>query len=278
MNKTFKMGKRTVSILGCGWLGLPLAKFLINKNYQVKGSTPTQDKLNLLKESGIEAYKVFLDPNINQDFHKDFFNSEILIINFPPIRRDDIEDFHSKQFKSLIEQINCSSIKKVIFVSSTSVYANENREISEEDTQTPEKKSGKALRMVEQMLNAQENFSTTIIRFGGLIGYDRKPGRFLSRMKTTINGSSPINLLHQDDCINIIHHIMEKELWGEIYNACCPEHPTKKEFYAKAALIGGFNLPKFTNSIGSFKIISPKKLINTGYSFKYSNPIDALPF
>ncbi len=276
MNKTTKMANKTISILGCGWLGLPLAKFLINASYQVKGST--QNNLELLEKSGIAAYKISLDPNINPDFNKNFFNSEILIINFPPKRRDDIEDFHPRQVKSLIDQINNSSVKKVVFISSTSVYANVNREVTEEDNQIPEKASGKALRKVEQMLCEETNFSTSIIRFGGLIGYDRKPGRFLSKIKTDIDGNSPVNLLHQDDCVNIITHVIENELWGKIYNACCPIHPSKKEFYEKAALIGGFGLPNFNQSKGAFKIISSEKLIQTGFSFKYTNPIDALPF
>lgn len=278
MNKTSKMAQRTISILGCGWLGMPLAKFLVRTNHQVKGSTPTESKLDSIKESGIKAYKIFLNPNINEDFQKDFFNSEILIINFPPKRRDDIEDFHPKQFHSLIEQINNSTITKVILISSTSVYANLNREVTEEDHQIPEKASGKALRKVEQILCSENKFSTTIIRFGGLIGYDRKPGRFLSKMKTAIEGKSPVNLLHQDDCINIISHVIENNLWGDVYNACCPEHPTKKDFYEKAAAIGGFSLPNFKHSKNTFKIISCEKLINTGFSFKYANPIDALPF
>ena len=42
-----------VSILGCGWLGLPLAKALIGEGYTVKGSTTTPAKLNLLKEEGV---------------------------------------------------------------------------------------------------------------------------------------------------------------------------------------------------------------------------------
>ena len=36
---------KTISILGCGWLGHPLAKFLISENFIVKGSTTTISKL-----------------------------------------------------------------------------------------------------------------------------------------------------------------------------------------------------------------------------------------
>jgi len=279
MNNALNRPKKSISILGCGWLGLPLAKFFISRNFTIKGSTPTQEKISLLEKEKIQAFTIFLNPDLNSDFEKDFFNSEILIINFPPKRRSDIEEFHPKQFNSLIREINLSTIKKVIFISSTSVYANTNRVVTEKNNEIPEKSSGKALRKVEQMLVSQQNFTTTIVRFGGLIGYDRKPGRFFSNMQRAIEGEAPVNLIHQDDCINIISHIVENELWGEIYNACCPEHPTKKEFYEEAAKTGGFKIPQFSTSKSSCKIISSDKLIKeTNYKFKYTNPIKALPF
>ncbi|WP_461629352.1 Rossmann-fold NAD(P)-binding domain-containing protein [Labilibaculum euxinus] len=276
MNKTLYKQEKTISILGCGWLGLPLAKFLMKNACSVKGSTPTPEKISRLAQDGITPYLIFFDPEINADFDADFFNSEILIVNFPPKRREDIEEFHPKQFKALIEQLNLSSVKKVIFISSTSVYANLNRLVTEEDNQIPEKNSGKALRIVEKMLLSQQNFQTSIIRFGGLIGYDRKPGRFFSKMKNAVEGDTPVNLIHQDDCINIISHLIENNLWGEIYNACCPKHPSRKEFYEEAAKKGGFESPKFVSNQSPYKIISSAKLEKTHYKFKFSNPIDAL--
>jgi len=276
MNKTLYKQEKTISILGCGWLGLPLAKFLMKNACSVKGSTPTPEKISRLAQDEITPYLIFFDPEINADFDANFFNSEILIVNFPPKRREDIEEFHPKQFKALIEQLNLSSVKKVIFISSTSVYANLNRLVTEEDNQIPDKNSGKALRIVEKMLLSQQNFQTSIIRFGGLIGYDRKPGRFFSKMKNDVEGDTPVNLINQDDCINIISHLIENNLWGEIYNACCPKHPSRKEFYEEAAKKGGFESPKFVSNQSPYKIISSAKLENTNYKFKFSNPIDAL--
>ena len=34
----------TISILGCGWLGLPLADYLIGKGYELKGSTEDPER------------------------------------------------------------------------------------------------------------------------------------------------------------------------------------------------------------------------------------------
>ncbi|MFA8435880.1 MAG: SDR family oxidoreductase [Marinifilaceae bacterium] len=273
MDKNFS----TISILGCGWLGLPLAKYLVKQHFTVKGSTLQIEKLNQLKQAGIAPYRIELSPEINIDFNAEFFDSDILIVNFPPKRRNDIEEFHPKQIETLINQIHQSKIQKVLFVSSTSVYPNLNREVTEKDVLPAEKGSGKALQIAEQMLMKEQKFETTIIRFGGLIGYDRQPGRFLAGRKQLKDGFAPVNLIHQDDCIGIIATIIKGNHWGKIYNACCPEHPTRKEFYEKAAQIGGFELPEFNQDKQNFKIVSSEKLtLETGYQFKYRNPTNTL--
>lgn len=67
-----------------------------------------------------------------------------------------------------------------MFISSTSVYGNLNREITEEDETFPETESGKALVKVEKLLRNEKEINITILRFGGLIGYERNPGNFLA--------------------------------------------------------------------------------------------------
>ena len=42
------MSQNKIGIIGCGWLGLPLAKEFISNNYKVKGSTTTKEKLETL--------------------------------------------------------------------------------------------------------------------------------------------------------------------------------------------------------------------------------------
>ena len=37
-----------ISILGCGWLGLPLAKAIVENGFSVKGSTTSSEKIATL--------------------------------------------------------------------------------------------------------------------------------------------------------------------------------------------------------------------------------------
>ena len=52
--------RQNISILGCGWLGLELAKTLIAKDYSVKGSTTSTHKINSFKAAGITPFIIKL--------------------------------------------------------------------------------------------------------------------------------------------------------------------------------------------------------------------------
>ena len=52
-----------ISILGCGWLGFPLAKALVSKGFSVKGSTTSDEKIAVLKNAGIEPFLIALSEN-----------------------------------------------------------------------------------------------------------------------------------------------------------------------------------------------------------------------
>ena len=49
---------KKISILGCGWLGLPLAKSLIEKGFSIKGSTTSEEKLQVLQNAGIQPFLI----------------------------------------------------------------------------------------------------------------------------------------------------------------------------------------------------------------------------
>ena len=55
------MTKPAISIIGCGWLGLPTAQYLLQQGYPVKGSTTTPSKLSILEEKGITPHLLQLE-------------------------------------------------------------------------------------------------------------------------------------------------------------------------------------------------------------------------
>jgi nucleoside-diphosphate-sugar epimerase len=259
--------KQRISILGCGWYGLELAKLLIKRNYLVKGSTTSTQKLSLLEEVGISAYLINLGTaEVQIDPH--FLESELLIICIPPKKSASEQNLYVYKIKQLIQAINSSPIQNVIFISSTAVYGDDNKTINENEPPQPITDSGKAILETEILLKAQDNFQTTILRFAGLVGPGRNPGRFFAGKTGIPNGSAPINLIHLDDCVSLTYQIITQNAYGYTFNACSPDHPQKQEFYTRASLTAGLEKPAFINELKDWKIIEDSltsKLLNYNY-------------
>ena len=253
-----------ISILGCGWLGFPLAKALTGNGFSVKGSTTSSEKIVGLKQAGITPFLIELRENgINGNADEFLEESQVLIINIPPkLRGNSSENFVSK-IKNSVPFIEKSKIKKVLFVSSTSVYSDKETVVTEETIPIPDTESGKQLLECEKLLQHNFHFQTTILRFGGLIGEDRNPIHFLAGRTNIENPNAPINLIHQEDCIGIILKIIESNCWEETFNAVAPFHPNREDYYSQKAKEYKLELPIFATSKPSVgKTILSDKLEN----------------
>ena len=242
-----------ISILGCGWLGLPLARQLVQQGHQIKGSTTSQEKIEVMKSIGIIPYLIKLTEEEPQ--WVDFLKTDVLVITIP------IKEI--KPFKYLIKTL--ASTVKVIYTSSTAVYLPSTAPINEKDaldTQHP-------LLAIEQVIQNSENPST-IIRLAGLFDQRRHPGRWFAN-KVLIHPDGPVNLIHLDDCLGIIDKIITYQVWNQIFNACANEHPSRKDFYTRASRALGSPPPQINAQKTSIKIIDnqwlKKKL---DFSFRVS--------
>ncbi len=271
---------KTIAILGCGGLGLPLAKSLLSKGYEVKGSTTSESKLEVLKNAGILPFQIQLETHQIIGTIEDFLKeTDVLIIDIPPGLRREVSTSKEMKFVNKIEKlityVEKSGIKKVLFVSSTSVYGDSFPivEITEETKPNPDTESGNQLFVSENLLQNNIYFKTTVIRFGGLLGDDRHPINFLAGRTNVENPDAPVNLIQREDCIGIIEKILnqvEYDIWGETFNAVAPQHPTRKTYYQKKAQLFNLPLPTFAkHSESKGKMISSKKVETIlGYSFQ----------
>jgi nucleoside-diphosphate-sugar epimerase len=268
------MSNQTVSIIGCGWLGLPLAKQLINQGKTVKGSTTSAEKLSVLQQAGIEAYLLNLIPEPIGNL-QDLLEANTLIIDIPPKAGKMGDDFHPKQIQHLVESVRRSPVQHVLYVSSTSVYPELNRAMVEVDVMTPNQAATPALVQAEQYVQElATDRNVTILRCGGLMGYDRIPGKYIAG-KQVDSSDVPVNYLHRDDAIGILSTIIDHQITG-VFNAVSPEHPTREAIYRKSCADFEYALPTFVTPAQpvNYKVISPEKLIQTtGYVFNYSDPL-----
>ena len=257
----------SISILGCGWFGEPLAEALLEKEYNVKGSTTSGEKLKSLSNKGIEAYLIDLNPNFQGD--SKFLESEILLINIPPKVKVFGEAYHINQIQSLLSVCqNQVKLKKIVLVSSTSVYPNEDKTMTEKDTDPDH-----FLKKVEDLVIdfAQKNSKKyLIVRFGGLMGYDRNPCKYFS--KDTAHDHSRVNYLHRDDAIGSILCLIEENIWNETLNVLSPEHPSRSQIWLNCVSKSNLSIGKTKKSTN--KVVSSEKFISRSkYQFKYPDPL-----
>jgi len=233
-----------------------LAEHFILLGHLVKAWATTESRLPELR--CIKADPFIIDIGKPSSNFQTFLQADILIVNIPNKNTDNFSD--------LIQEIGKSEVRKVLFVSSISVYENRNKTISESNG---EESKQNPLSAIEAMFRKSNKFQTTIVRFGGLSGYSRNPGKFFRNGRLVRDSDSNVNLIHRDDCIKIISQIVEQNIWDEDFNCCADTHPTKREFYTQATKQIGAPAPDFDESGGmSFKIISNQKVKRIlNYSF-----------
>jgi len=265
----------SVSIIGLGWLGLPLAIALKEKGLEVKGSTTSPEKVDELNSRGISTFLLKLIPHPEGRAFLKLFESEILFINIPPRSRTMPESFHPEQIKFIKSMAVQAGVKKIIYISSTSVYPDPNMELDESFLLTKENTGNSSLFQAENMLLKDRNYDLTIIRFGGLLGVDRIPGKYFSG-KTNVVGDSPVNYIHRDDAVGISSWVIENNLWNQVFNGVAPYHPKRKLVYEKNALDLGFAPPIDYAPLGKneWKQISSQKIQSSGYKFQIPDPLD----
>lgn len=270
-------GISTISILGCGWLGAPLAYNLLAEGYTVKGSTRHSEKLSVMKDVGIRPYLLTLTPELSRLQPEDFFETDLLIINIPPGTRENGAQFHPHQIQAVADRISSHSVRKVIYISSTSVYPALGKEVQESDATTPEDSPAPAIRNAEKILENIPGLDLTILRCGGLMGYDRIPGKYFAGKKGLETASLPVNYIHRDDVIGVILTILKQGYWNQSLNVVAPQHPGRQEVYLQNAADFGFEAPNFSTDKGEAKeqkIISAKKLQEEiQYKFIYPDPL-----
>ncbi len=269
--------KKAINLLGCGWLGFPLALDLISRGFIVKGSTTSPEKIPVLKESGIDPILVQFDQSYPEPDLTKLLDGDILIVSVPPGRRN-IEgpDNYKRMGEILAAQIPRSRISKLIFISSTSVYSDSNSVVTESSEISPQTISAKVIAEIEKSLLALP-IQVIVLRLSGLFGPGRSPGRFFSGKTNIPNGFAPVNMIHQEEVISLINALIDSDTAKGIYIGSTPSHPTKEEFYTLAARLDKLPEPDFIPEKLSWKIVNSERVDKElGFSYKFPNLMDRL--
>jgi nucleoside-diphosphate-sugar epimerase len=240
-----------ISIIGLGWFGQALGHEL-RSHHEIWGTTRTQQKAQQLIDLGFHT----LTMDHPQHPSEELLAADVIIVNIPP-RAEHLEWFKSWKWNSK---------SHVIFISSTSVYGDHQGHVDEQTPPGPDTESGKIL--VEQEKFFSQFSHSTIIRFGGLIGGGRHPGKILSGRKNLEGAQRPVNLVHQKDTVGFVVLVIEKQLVGT-FNLVNPDHPTRESYYQDYCLRHQLTLPEFTPGPSAFKVINSKR-VSSFYQFRAS--------
>ncbi len=236
------------------------------------------EKLGELAEAGIEGYLLELTPALTGDV-KDFFDTDALLITLPPKRSEaGTRERYPAQIRAALKHVATET--QVIFTSSTSVYPELNRVVTETDAGGDVSESGRAILEAETLVSAHNG---TILRLAGLYGYDRQPGRRLAGREVS-GGDAPVNLVHRDDVVRVLVRVLEHNLRTKRHNTvtlnvCADLHPTRREVYTRQAEHYGFTPPRFVEPHAQgHKIVGNEALKRAlEFTFRHPDPLADAP-
>lgn len=254
------MTMKTFSILGAGWLGLELAKTLKDQ-FTIKLSARNELIQKAHTELGFESYVLTEGIYHNLDA---LFSCDYLFINYPPSKFKDYLQF----INTLSQHPRFSTIEKVFFVSSSSVYPKASGMYDEKSEIVSS--SNPLYYEAETSLHGKVHI---IFRCAGLMGADRIAAKYYTNKRVT-DGKSRVNHIHRIDVIRAVLFTIDKNLEG-IFNLCAPKHPTKEEVFLYQCEQCHLAPPEFIDNLEcTQRIIDGSKLEYLGFEYQFKNPME----
>jgi nucleoside-diphosphate-sugar epimerase len=296
-----------VVILGCGWLGQQLGMALADAGYPVIGTRQSAASCAQLPPQ-IVSVELRLPALV---FPAELVHDAIVIVALPA---------STPQYLQALKQISvaCVKARQVFFCSSTGIYAGQAGHLAEsalstfgvvEDDTSPQPVAALnndlaiayhasinastvcQLTRVQRLMAAEFTMlrlpHCVVLRLAGLIGPLRHPANFCQHGPLT-GADWPVNMLHSADIQQFILQWLRQadteRLVGAVINLCCPEHPTKQQFYTQACLAAKVAAPHFLPTLPASQADFPrtidvsKSLLLTGFNYKFLSPIQAIAY
>ncbi|MDC9592569.1 SDR family NAD(P)-dependent oxidoreductase, partial [Xenorhabdus sp. IM139775] len=152
---------KKISIIGLGWLGMPLAQALQRGGMQVVGSKTTPDGVEAACMCGVDCYLLNLAPQIicDADDLDQLMLVDVLVLALPVSGVAGGGKEYVKAVQLVVDTALSYSVPRIIFTSSTSVYGSSVGCLNEDDPLYPATESAKALLELENWLHQLPNTS-----------------------------------------------------------------------------------------------------------------------
>ena len=276
-------------IIGCGYLGLRVARRLLAEGDRVFATTRSRDRAARLEAEGVEpivadvldADSLSALPSVDRALYCVGYDREAEV----PMRTVYVDGL-----RHALGRLADRS-RRLVYISSTSVHGDHGGDwIDEETPPSPTTDSGRACLEAEAAIGeftAEYKYPATILRLSGLYG----PGRLMRR--EAIEAGEPIagdpegylNLVHVDDAAAASVLGMKADRPGPLYLVSDDRPVSRGEFYARLSEALGAPAPRFaepppdrpSRGVASKRISNRRIKAELGFSPSYPDVSTGLP-
>lgn len=266
-----------VLIVGCGGIGCELGQALAKQGHKVYGLRRDISDI----PDGITAIEADLS-NTNLPFPD---NLDYVFYMASAGKHKDVAYYQAyvSGVKHTLKNLQNQSLKRLFFISSSSVFGqSEGEKVTEESPTFGNNFSTKRLLEGEELIN-ESPFASTVVRFGGIYG----PGRthlidLVQQGKAHCMEDVYSNRIHSEDCVGMLVHLLNlneknpKQV-ESLYIGVDNEPTLSCEVYEwlaeqlNVANIEHLEPTENSRLMRSNKRLSNAKIRATGYEFKYPN-------
>jgi len=263
-----------ILVAGCGKLGGSIAS-LLSEQAEVFGLRRNPDRIPAaIHPLGADLLQADQLNSVIPD------QLDAVIYCLTPSSYDEqgYQDAYVNGLNNLLHALSGQTLQRLIFISSTSVYAQDDDSWVDESSPTkPSRFSGQTI-LAGENLALDSGFATTVVRFSGIYGPSRR--RFLDAVVAgNMNPVSPgpfSNRIHEADAAAVVAHLLHKSLSGEDVDNCyiasdC-EPVRLDEVVQWVQEQQPCATPKADARIGGragSKRCSNQRLLGSGYHFRY---------
>ncbi len=261
-----------VLIVGCGDIGLRVAKIWKNASKSVFALARSESSIDLFRQQHIHACQADLD---DAQSLTNLPSKHALLYYFAPPPAKGQKDTRMSHF---LENVDTDHLPAhVIYISTSGIYGDQQGKlINEETPPNPQVDRAKRRYDAEQQLqqwSKQNAVAITILRVGGIYGPGRLP---LQRLKDKTpmlheNLSPQTNRIHADDLAQICVAAAIKDTAGEIYNVSDGSDSNMTEYFNTIADFYGLERPPLVDWDEAEKSISKGMLSYLKESRKMDN-------
>ena len=209
---------KKIALIGCGDIGNRVAGLLAEQGSDVTGYRRNPDKVSSVIKA--KALDVTDADSLKILAEEDF---DYVVVSLTPGVSAKVKDQQAvaaayratyvEGLKQILAALNIDALKKLIWLSSTSVYAQDDDSwVDEHSVTQPQRTSGQCLLEAEQLLKPLGD-KALIIRFAGI--YRDGTHRLLTQLQqgklaATVDTDYYTNRIHVQDCARMIVFLMER--------------------------------------------------------------------